>query len=250
MTVLVGYTSYNRLGYTRETLPGLLDWRERTGADARIVVVDDASTDGSREYLKGLRDGRDDFDLILRQARSGHAICSNLAWRTGDGDYVKFDNDVAIVRDDWLERLLEVAAAIPRAGVVAHNCLICLPDDREVRRRPVDGVEVGVPRRGIVVGACALIPARTRKKCGRWNEREAGQTFNRGLDMVYAAKVDVAGLVEVYASKRNEYVRCLTGGETAQYAAERGQLKQRVWSWTTPVIRAYRAKKRALNDVP
>ncbi len=249
MAVLVGYTSYNRLDYTRLTLPRLLNWA--AGRDVAIVVVDDASTDGSREYLADLHRDRRSFTLIEQPVRRGHAACSNLAWRRTDGDYVQLDNDVLLRRDDWLEALLAVARALPMVGVVAHNCEITLHGSypEEIRH----GVTVAQTKRefGTVAGACLLIPARTRVLCGRWNEGEPGQTFNRGLDRVYSAKVRLAKLDSFYVTgAKDVYVQCLKKGEPDDYARERMEMKYSFWRWTEPVIEAYARGERALNDVP
>lgn len=253
MTVLIGYTSYNRLGYSRQTLPALLSWAERTGADVEIVVVDDASTDGSAEYLRELYAEQGDTTtspwraLLLGTARQGHAVCSNAAWRRSGGDYVKFDNDVLILRDDWLAVLLDYARRIPAAGVIGHNCEIRL---HEAYREQVLYNDVRYCQRDTIAGACILIPSETRERCGRWNEREPGQTFSRGLDVVYSAKVKAAGLREIYTTGgKNAYVKCLQGGEEIDYAEERGRLKREVPAWTHPVIRAYQTRQRPLNDV-
>lgn len=255
MPVLIGYTSYNRWAYTAKTLPALLDWAARTEADVEVVVVDDASTDGSGPHLRRLWDGRGEHfppwphwkALIIQPERQGHAVASNLAWRQTNGDYIKWDNDVMALRDDWLDVLLAYAAGLPDAGVVAHNCEITL--HRPYPEQRVNGLKVA--RRPTVAGACALIPAATREKCGRWNERERGQQFNRGADLLYSVKVRLAGLNEYYTSgEKNRWVRCLVGGDGTQYASERARFKRAVPTWAYPVARAYRAGKRPINDVP
>jgi len=251
MAVLIGMTSYNRLAYTKRTLRALLEWCERVQPDVRIVVVDDASTDGSSEWLGKIRKlgrGRPWLtDIVLQDERQGHAVASNIAWRMTSGDYVKFDNDVLLRRDDWLDVLRQYARIIPAAGVVGHNCEITLHRPYP-ERELYDGI-MYAPR-VVVAGACILIPHETRDLCGRWNEHERNQGFNRGLDLVYGAKVKLAGLREIYTTgRRDVYVKCLTGGESTQYAAERTALKRTVPTWTHPVIAAYKAKRRALNDV-
>lgn len=248
--VLIGITSYNRLAYTKACLRTLLGWCARVRPDVRIVVVDDASTDGSAEWLAKIRKldrGRPWLtDIILQPERQGHAVASNLAWRLTAGDYVKFDNDVLILRDDWLDVLRDYARRVPAAGVVGHNCELTLhaPYPEQV----LYDAMTFCPR-PIVAGACILIPAETQALCGRWNEHELNQGYNRGLDRVYAAKVKLAGLREIYTTGRKDvYVRCQTGGESTLYSSERAALKRN--GWAKAVINAYKSGRRKLNDVP
>ena len=46
------YTTFNRIGYTKETLPALID---SIGDEAEIYIVDNCSTDGTVEYLKNFK---------------------------------------------------------------------------------------------------------------------------------------------------------------------------------------------------
>ncbi len=255
MAVLIGYTSYNRLQYTQATLPALLSWIERRQADVELMVADDCSTDGSREYLRQLFQDRHPScpkwtALLLAKNRQGVATCCNMIWRQTDGDYVKFDNDVVILRDDWLDTLQRVAMADPRVGVVAHNCEITLK--RPYAEHDLSGARVATPLRpfGTVAGACVFIPGSTRERCGRWNEHEDGQPWARGLDLVYSAKLQLARLLGVYTTgAKDVYVKCLKKREPEGYARERDQMKQQVGDWATAVIQNYRDGRRVLNDV-
>lgn len=255
MTVLIGYTSYNRLGRTQATLPVLLDWARRTNADARVVVVDDCSTDGSREWLRAKWEAeKRDYSpwwlaLVMMTERRGNAACSNTAWRMTNGDYIKFDNDVVILRDDWLTTLKYVASRVPQAAVIAHNCEAGLAEPYpEVA---MGGLRVALPNReyGTVAGACALIPKRALERIGRWNEGELNQTFNRGLDLVYSVRVKLAGMIEIYTSgERNKWVRCIFTKEPPGYAQERHAMKRAMPAWAMPVISDYQNGQRAIND--
>jgi glycosyltransferase involved in cell wall biosynthesis len=259
MDVLIGYTSFNRLAYTQATLPALLRWgRGRQGV--ALAVVDDCSQDGSAEWLaEAFAEEKEHPDsiwkrgLILQRQRRGNGRNSNLMWRMTEGDYVKLDNDVVILRDDWLDVLVDYAQRLPNVGIVAHNCEIRLHE--AFPERNVAGLRVSVPVRtrngiSIVAGACALIPAATRQRCGRWNTEEPRQGFNRGLDRVYASKVHLAGLIEYYTTDQKAvYATCLQGGETAEYAAERERLKLGLVHWARRTIRDYESGARPLNDV-
>lgn len=100
--VPVLYLTYNRLDYTRQTLPALL---ERTPL-GRIYIVDNGSTDGTREYLESIEhEGIE--RRIFPDTNTGISGAMNLFFElTADQPYVaKIDNDTE-VEEGWLEGLL------------------------------------------------------------------------------------------------------------------------------------------------
>lgn len=87
VSVCIG--AYNRKDYIRECIDSVLNqtWRNK-----EVIVVDDASTDGTREILESY--GQSIY-LILRNQNSGCcAVTRNEAIRASKGDFVAFlDSD-------------------------------------------------------------------------------------------------------------------------------------------------------------
>lgn len=85
--------------------------------DFRLVIVDDASTDGTETFLRGLCDPR--IDVIRHDRNQGAAAARNTGIRHADSEFVAFlDSD-----DEWLEpKLARQMAAFDardeRPGVV------------------------------------------------------------------------------------------------------------------------------------
>jgi glycosyltransferase involved in cell wall biosynthesis len=90
VSVCVG--AYNRKEYIRECVDSAL---AQTWPNKEVIVVDDASTDGTREILQSYGDA---IRLILRERNSGICpITRNQAARAARGEYVSFlDSD-----DKW-----------------------------------------------------------------------------------------------------------------------------------------------------
>ena len=88
--------------------------QRQTVAPHRIVVVDNASDDGS---LDGL-DARFSAVLFVRSAENlGFAAANNLAVRLCDDcAFVALLNPDAFPEPDWLETLLRAATAHPECG--------------------------------------------------------------------------------------------------------------------------------------
>ena len=88
--------------------------------DFELIVVDDGSTDRSREVLRRWRDsGRfPSFDLIERE-QSGVVESLNVALERATGEViVRLDGDATIETPGWLGRMLDFHASDDRVGVI------------------------------------------------------------------------------------------------------------------------------------
>lgn len=125
----VVYLAWNRLEFTRFTFETLLrntDW----SLVNRLVVYDDGSEDGTREWLRerigsGVLVQEDAAGTItipveLRQTNLGSpvAVMNDYAYGRHPAPwFVKLDSDVA-VPDGWLGELVDVAARTPRLEIL------------------------------------------------------------------------------------------------------------------------------------
>ncbi len=140
VSVCIG--AYNRKDYVRECVDSVL---AQTWPNKEIVVVDDASTDGTREILKAYGNS---IRLILRERNSGICpITRNQAARAAQGEYVAFlDSD-----DVWHPEKLAKQVAFMRAHPEIPLChTLCNVIDE---RSQVVGVRHGlgvVPPTGMI----------------------------------------------------------------------------------------------------
>jgi GT2 family glycosyltransferase len=112
-TVSIIILSYN----TREILIRCLEAiaQYATEPDVKIVVVDNASTDGSPEMV--LQEYHQ-VQLIASQNNLGFAGGNNLGVRESVGKYILLLNSDAFLTANALQALLLLAEAQPRAGVI------------------------------------------------------------------------------------------------------------------------------------
>lgn len=119
--VTVVMLTYNRWDLTKEALRLLA---EVTEPRYEVVIVDNASTDGTRDELDSVTGAR-----ILRNPRNlGFGPANNQGAAMARGRYLLLLNSDAWVRPGWLQPLLDVVEA--DAGVAAVAPKLLYPDGR------------------------------------------------------------------------------------------------------------------------
>jgi len=124
VSVIVGV--YNKTRYVEECLQGVL---AQTYPHFELIVVDDASTDGSADRIAALGDSR--IRLVRRSQNSGlPAVPRNEAMRLAHGDFLAFlDAD-----DLWMPNKLEQQVAYFQANPDVNLCHTrCVVIDAEGR---------------------------------------------------------------------------------------------------------------------
>lgn len=101
-TVSVLIPTYNRARYLGECIRSMLS---QTVAPAEIIVVDDGSTDGTMDVVRGFEDPRIRY---IRQENAGKCAALNRALPLASGDYIWLFDDDDVALPDSIERRLEL----------------------------------------------------------------------------------------------------------------------------------------------
>ncbi len=86
-----------------------------------IILVDDGSTDGTRDWLAGLTSPPGPFRVILNEHNLGYAGANNRGAAAARGDLLGLLNNDLVLSPGWLEPILAVHQQLgPRAGLVGN----------------------------------------------------------------------------------------------------------------------------------
>jgi glycosyltransferase involved in cell wall biosynthesis len=123
MTIVLVYTTYNRLTYTKLTLPRLLADKSE---QFQLIVWDNGSTDGTPEFLDNISDDRI-IERVYLSHNAGRGVALNHAWFERKADLVgSVDND-CLVTPGWTRVIAKAHSDLPELGAV--GCWHFMPED-------------------------------------------------------------------------------------------------------------------------
>lgn len=164
MTIDLVFITYNRLEYTKLALASVLaDPTE----EFSLTIWDNASTDGTVEYLKNEVSDPRISDIIFSKENVGQTTAVNEIWGKTKAELVgKLDND-CLVTPGWTRILARAHKDIPNLGVVA--CWHFFPEDFDYERAKHKLQKFGkhqILRHPWTCGTGFLIKCDTFKKLG------------------------------------------------------------------------------------
>ncbi|MEH7348927.1 glycosyltransferase [Gottfriedia acidiceleris] len=104
--------TYNQLEVSKKCFESIAKYTNEE--EIEIIVVDNGSTDGTREYLKS----NPSFITILNESNMGFAKGCNQGIRVATGDNLLFLNNDTIVTENWLDAMLTLLYSNEKIGMV------------------------------------------------------------------------------------------------------------------------------------
>ena len=120
MKLAVVIINYKTASLVMQCLESLLP--ELTGLDARVIVVDNLSQDGSVATLQdwiATHDGGKFVQLVESRTNGGFSAGNNVGIRAANADYYLLLNSDTIIRPRAIAILLQTADRHPKAGLVS-----------------------------------------------------------------------------------------------------------------------------------
>jgi O-antigen biosynthesis protein len=199
---------FNCLEHTKDMLASLLA-EMPPGVSHEIILVDDGSSDGTREWIAGLGDP---FRVILNERNVGFGAATNRGAAVARGEILVLLNNDLVLRRGWLWPMLDALQSLgPKAGLVGNIQLNAAT--REVdhagivinlkgkpehdRSRPSHFLQIFHPVRRVVAvtGACVVVSAGTWRRLGGFDE----QYINGCEDVDLCLRAHDIGLVNAVA---------------------------------------------------
>lgn len=142
MKLLIVMITYNRLAYTEKTLRMLLNTIK---VPHYIVVVDNYSTDGTRGFLKEMRDQKKIDYLILSETNYFPGKATNIGWEMGIYKYpeathlMRLDNDFVLL-PDWDITAEKYFEKVPNLGQLGldHSAI----EGHEDEEQTINGINL------------------------------------------------------------------------------------------------------------
>lgn len=198
---------YNCLPYTRECLRTLTASLPR-GLDHEIILIDDGSTDGTREWL-----AREcsQHHVILNDQNLGYAASNNRAISRASGDQLVLINNDLFFAPGWLEPMFALQSRLRRPGLIGNL-------QYDARTGALDHAGIFFDHKGkpghdrsfplrhfvshgyriapAVTGACMLVSAQLWREAGGFEEgyRNGGEDIDLCLKVRQFGRVNAVSL--------------------------------------------------------
>ncbi|HEX2866163.1 MAG TPA: glycosyltransferase [Ignavibacteriales bacterium] len=107
--------TFNGLKYNKEFFHSVLHF---TKCPYEIIVIDNASKDGTVDYLRKLEKKYPNIHVIYNENNLGFPASVNQAFKAATGNFVLVANNDIVVTENWLERMVEIAMSSHEVGIV------------------------------------------------------------------------------------------------------------------------------------
>lgn len=167
MTTDIMMVTYNRIELTKKTLNSII---ETTTTPYNLIIVDNASVDGTQDYLEKFcqehsnKDNFISYKIKLNKENKGIAIGRNQALLLSEHEWLStVDNDV-ILPNNWLGQCIEILQKNKNYGMIGVNF--------EKANFPLmhkDGLVWQYKHMGNLGAACTVFNRSLHKKIGFFN---------------------------------------------------------------------------------
>jgi GT2 family glycosyltransferase len=108
---------YNNLEFTKACIKSLLG--VGTYSNLELIVVDNGSSDGTKEYMQELKSEVGHLRLIVNENNLGFSAGNNVGIKAATGDYIILLNNDTYVTPGWVFGLVRHLRRNPKLGLVS-----------------------------------------------------------------------------------------------------------------------------------
>jgi GT2 family glycosyltransferase len=163
--------TYNQVETSKKFFCSLLT---STSLPISVIIVDNASSDGTKEYLKTLKDTEScKFRLIFNDKNKGFITGANQGLAVSDAPYVCFANNDLIFGKGWLDEILSIFNKYGQLGILNPSSN-SLGVDRNIDISRFSGRFIEMP---FCSGFCMVIKREVLNRLGGFSEEYAPMFF-------------------------------------------------------------------------
>ncbi|MCM3008362.1 Putative glycosyltransferase EpsH [Bacillus subtilis] len=175
--------TYNQLALTKQCLESI--WKHTNNDCIEVIVIDNGSHDGTRDYLKQITL----IKAIFNKTNEGFAKACNQGLEVASGDNILFLNNDTVVTNQWLEPMIKLLYQDDKIGMVGPvSNYVSGPQQVPVNYTNVEEIEdfsrlYCLQQRGRskavlrLVGFCLLVKKKVLDQVGGFDERFVGGSF-------------------------------------------------------------------------
>ncbi len=133
-----------------------------------LIVVNNGSTDGTRDYLAGVQDAAAvPVTVIGNSSNVGFPAAINQGLVRARGEYLVLLNNDAVMTEGWLEQLVALTRAVPRGAEEDEDGETCRPPATNTAAFEAHGsAESTPPDPPFARGGIRALPGRPHKGIG------------------------------------------------------------------------------------
>lgn len=204
----------NRLSKIKKCLKAI--WR-CSDSPFELLIADNASTDGSKEYLKMLRRERKIKLLILNNSNLGYATAVNkLIEKSRQELIITIDDDFLIKTKGWIKKIQDAFEKNNEIGILGVNC-----EGLRFRRIKKNATELEVKTLNDepfnIGGWCIAIPRKTFLEIGYFNKEFRPYGIE---DADYGFRVYLIGKLNCYLPSIKGEHKCTNNSAEKNNSAE------------------------------
>ncbi|MDQ7817356.1 MAG: glycosyltransferase [Melioribacteraceae bacterium] len=197
---------FNQLEYTKLCIESLV---ETIDEKIELVIVNNASNDGTKEFLSSYKNDKLKLVIIANEENLGFPKAVNLGIDESNGKYVVIANNDILFNEGWLSRMIEVVESDSKIGLVGpiSNEVSGLQKDEKAAYKTIDEMKIyagdikqnnknqiqNFPRLAFL---CTLIKREVIEAIGGLDERFSPGNYE---DDDYCLRAQLAGFKAVVA---------------------------------------------------